>query len=621
MRNHLKTLATCVLVSALATAHRGSAQAAPTAAPTQKQAHKAVRRKPVRKPTVEDQIQQLRQEMEQQIQALQQQIQEKNSQLQQAQQAAAAAQAGAQQAQTQAQQQASESAAQLANLQGAVADLKTSSSSVSAMVQGTQKQTAALRKEFEEPDAVHYKGVLLTPDGSFLAAETVWRQRATGGGLNTPFTGIPFNNSDQGQYSEFYGTGRQSRVALMALGGTDWLHMRGYYEADFLNAGATSNNNQSNSYPLRQRQLWGEATLNNGLTFVGGQMWSLATEDQHGMENRTEILPQTIDPQYAVGFVWARQYAVRLYKNFNNKVWLGASAENSQIPGIVGHGTPNNEILGSAGVGGGLFNPLANYSSNYAPDLIAKMSFEPGWGHYELFGVARFFRNRVYPGEIVTTSSTGTTKVSGTAAGAYNDKTVGGGIGASMRVPAYHNLLSFGLKGLYGDGTARYASSQVGDLTLRPNGQMALVHNYSALGTLEYNGKKLGVYVNYGIDGDLRRYFDTNAAGTKQEGYGAYTANNAGCFTEPLPGSGGYAPGSQSNCNADTRDVQEAVVGYWYKLYNGEHGSLRQGIQYSYFQRQTWSGAKGLSPVGTDNAFWTSFRYYLPTTQTRMKPQ
>ena len=74
--------------------------------------------------------------------------------------------------------------------------------------------------------------------------------------------------------------------------------MTGYVETDFLSAGVTSNNNQSNSYTLRQRQVWGQAALNNGWSFTGGQMWSLVTETKMGEDNRTEALPMTIDPQY-----------------------------------------------------------------------------------------------------------------------------------------------------------------------------------------------------------------------------------------------------------------------------------------------------------------------------------
>ena len=106
--------------------------------------------------------------------------------------------------------------------------------------------------------------------------------------------------------------------------------LSGYVEADFLSAAVTSNNNQSNSYSLRQRQAWAQAALDNGWSFTGGQMWSLVTETKHGVDNRTEALPMTIDAQYTIGFSWARQFGFRVSKAFNNKVWAAVSLEDSQ---------------------------------------------------------------------------------------------------------------------------------------------------------------------------------------------------------------------------------------------------------------------------------------------------
>ena len=101
---------------------------------------------------------------------------------------------------------------------------------------------------------------------------------------------------------------------MLAEGKLDNVKIGGYYETDFLSAGTTSNNNQSNSYTLRQRQFWGQAAFTNGFTVTGGQQWSLLTETTNGMDNRTETLPMTIDAQYHVGFSWARQYGFRAYQ-------------------------------------------------------------------------------------------------------------------------------------------------------------------------------------------------------------------------------------------------------------------------------------------------------------------
>ena len=105
-------------------------------------------------------------------------------------------------------------------------------------------------------------------------------------------------------------TGRQSRLSMLVEGKISNAKLTGYVETDFLGTGVTSNNRQSNSYVLRQRQFWGRIDLDNGWAFSGGQMWSLATENQKGIVNRNEWIPLTIDAQYQVGFNWAREYGL-----------------------------------------------------------------------------------------------------------------------------------------------------------------------------------------------------------------------------------------------------------------------------------------------------------------------
>ena len=402
MKNHLKTMATCVLVSAMATGHAQTTAASGDATSKSTVRHKTAGKAPHR-PSVETQIQQLREEMETQINQLRQQLNDRDAQLQAAQQSAAAANAAAAQAQQQAQQQqqqTTENASAVSNLQGAVSDLKTNSTSLASSIQETQTN---LTKKIEHPDEIYYKGITISPAGSFIEAATVYRSAAIGGDINTQFTGIPLENSNAAQLSEFYGTGRQSRLAIKATGRLATVDMTGYYEMDWLGTGITSNNNQSNSYVLRQRQLWARAAFHNGWSITGGQMWSLATETTHGLDNGTEILPSVIDPQYVAGFVWTRQYGFRVTKDFRDKIWIGAAAENAETLNPAGSSLPVNLLLGSDGNSGGLYNPTANYSFNLAPDMIAKIAFEPGFGHYELFGIARFFRDRIYPNMVVKT--------------------------------------------------------------------------------------------------------------------------------------------------------------------------------------------------------------------------
>src|SRR5208337_2968917 len=109
-------------------------------------------------------------------------------------------------------------------------------------LQETQK---SIMGSLESPMAVHFKGITLT-SGGFLAAETVWRSHALGSDINTPFNSIPYDGANASSLSEFFGSGRQSRLSLLAEGKLSSATLRGYAEADFLSAGITSNNNQSN---------------------------------------------------------------------------------------------------------------------------------------------------------------------------------------------------------------------------------------------------------------------------------------------------------------------------------------------------------------------------------------
>lgn len=560
-------------------------------------AKKHVAKKPP-KPTVEEQIQGLRQEFQGQIDSMKSDLAAKDAQLRQAQQAAADAQAAAAKAESDAaaqQQVNTDNTAAVSTLKSTVDDMRNANASA---VSSITDETAAIRKAIGSPDAIHYKGITISPAGSFLAAETVWRQGATGGDINTAFTGIPLNNADAHNLSEFFGSGRQSRLAIKAIGKTEKFTLTGYYELDWLSAGVTSNNNQSNSYTMRQRQLWADAKLHNGWDFSGGQGWSLAAETTQGLTRGTEILPGTIDAQYNAGFVWARQYSFRASKDIGKKLFIGASVENAETLNPAGANLPTNLLIGSAGVGGGLYNLNANYSFNATPDFLAKLAIEPGWGHWELFGIGRSFRDRIYP----------------TAGTPYNDTEWGGGIGAGFRGALAKKKVTVGLKGLYGKGVGRYGSSTIADVTLRPDGTISPIHGFSALSTLELNpNPRTNIYFNYGGD-----YLDRNYAivGGKGIGYGTYDANMSGCKVEVKSG-GSFSPATPANCGGNNKDVQELSAGYWYNIYNGPKGRLRQGLQYSWFERDLWSGAGGTTNPGggangTDNMFFTSLRYYLP---------
>jgi hypothetical protein len=579
-------------------------------------------------------------EFKQQIKELRDELHRKDQALDQAQSAATAAAGKADVAQAQVSQQQET----VATLKTDVTDLKTGMASTVVSLQETQKTFN------DSPTAIHFKGITITP-GGFMAAEFVRRSRALGADINTPFNSVPMPGSSQTQLSEFFGSGRQSRISMLAEGRIKDAKLSGYVEADFLSAGVTSNNNQSNSYTLRQRQAWGQAAFENGFTFTGGQMWSLVTETKHGVDNRSEALPMTIDPQYTVGFSWARQYGLRVSKNLGNKFWLALAVENSEAT-VTTHGNGTNYLLGSSGNGGGLYNsattnctttllnnnPLtpvttcsfaAPYSFNPSPDVVAKLAFEPGFGHYEIFGVYSRFRDRVFPcgDEVLTLTCPGASSPGPSVLGAYNSSRDGFGLGANARWSVMNKHLDIGVHGFGGNGEGRYGSAGLPDTTVRANGSLRLLRGYQGLGTLEWHGPKIDVYFNGGLEYVSRGFeLNSNFNSTSYNAYIGYGAggpstsgggfNNSGCFSETIPGSGGFIPGGLSKCTADTRFVVEGTAGFWFKVYDGSKdkinfGRIQWGPQLSYVDRQAWSGVGG-EPHGLDTMVFTSFRYYLP---------
>jgi len=566
------------------------------------------------------------QKLEQMVQDMHQQLVARDKDLADAKQKAVVAQAEAQAAGQQQRARAestlatvAKNDAAVAELQSTVADLKTNSTSLAETIQVGQKK-------FEAPETIHFMGINLKP-GGYLAAETVSRQHAIGGDVNTQFSGLPFSGQTASDFSEFNASGRQSRISLMAEGRLSSATLRGYYEADFLSAGTTSNNNQSNSYSLRQRQVWAQAELDSGWTFTGGQMWSLATEYKSGLTNTKEQIPMTIDAQYNVGFTWERQYGFRVVKKIGEKFWTGVAVEEAQTLNIGGHNLPAL-VYQQAGNSGGLYNPTANYSYNYAPDLIGKVAYEPRFGHFELFAVGRFFRARVFPNAVSLNGSTPSTTPT---AGAYTSKTQGGGLGLNARVPLFSKRLEVGAHVLAGNGLGRYGTTTLADATEHADGSLELLAGGSGLGSVEWHATpRLDLYGYYGGEFVKRAYYATgltvtsgiNAGQPVLTGYGAPTNNVSGCHIEVAPvasaNGGGFVPGTAANCTADNRNIQEGTFGYWFRFYKGPKGTLQQGFQYSYAVRHTWLGigdplnGLGGSPKGIDNMWFTSFRFYLP---------
>lgn len=109
------------------------------------------------------------------------------------------------------------------------------------------------------------------------------------------------------------------------------------------------------------------------------------------------------------------------------------------------------------------------------------MAFEPGFGHYEIFGIATIFRTRIYPNASAATPS---------AAGAFNTNTAGEGFGANARWLVAQKHLELGVHFLGGNGVGRYGAAQLPDSTVYGYGFQHLVRSYQSLVSVEYHAPK-----------------------------------------------------------------------------------------------------------------------------------
>jgi len=599
------------------------------------QAQTATPRKKASKPVNPD-VQALEEAVaaqQEQIQALSQQLQQTNQQLQQTTQQFQQTQQQLQQAAAEAANKAAAAQAQVSQqqqtvgaLQGDVAELKTTATSAALSLQETQK---TIDTTLQNPLSIHYRGISFTTS-AFVAAEFVRRSRELGADLTTPFNSLTMPGASQSNLSEFFGSARQSRPTLFVEGRLKNVELSSYISGDFLSAGVTSTATQTNSYTLRLRQAWGQAKFDNGWKFLGGQMWSLVTEGKAGIAPSDDLgkvndaRPSTIDPGYNVGFTFARQYGIRLTKDFGDKFSVAVAMENAQGT-LTTHNNADNFLLGEAGASN-TYNTTSNYTANPSPDIIAKLAFDPGFGHYEVFGLVDRFTDRIFPCVEFPSGSTLCTATGATAAtGAYNASKEGGGFGANARWYFANKHVAFGLHGFGGSGIGRYGAAQLSDMSINADGTIHLIKDLQGLTTLEWHGKKLDIYSYFGAEyaGRTDGSFVSPSSGkTVYVGYGSPSFNNYGCYTELPPAvNTGFTPTSPANCTGDTRAVIEGTVGFWYTFYNGPKGRFRFGSQYSYVTRQTWSGVTSPptvtpvtygSPEGLDGMVFTSFRYYLP---------
>lgn len=424
--------------------------------------------------------------------------------------------------------------------------------------------------------------------GGFIAADTIYRSKNQSADTASVWSAIPLPNRSgtadlNAHQSEFRASARNTRLSLLTEGEVDKdLKLTGYIESDFSAVGTSSNSVATNSYVPRLRQAFVQVDRNDwGLHGVIGQAWSLATMNSKGMLPRTESVPNVSDSGLLPGVVYTRNPQIRLVKDLPSfKAQAGIAVENPETS-ASGINTPGDVNVLNAGSASSM-NTLTVYSANQMPDIVAKVAFDPGYGHYEVFGLARSFHALV---DNTTNKST--------------EMAYGGGGGVGVLLPIVQKKLDFRGTFIAGSGIGRYTAGGLPDIALDPNGGIIPLTQFSA--TFGLIGRPTPTWELY-VYGGFDKVMQENQAGnygwgsSTNIGTGA-TVGNAVCNT------------TNGTANCQTSSLWQVTPGVWKELYKGNFGNIKVGAQYSLTRRNTFADANGVAPHAYQNVVLTSFRY------------
>jgi hypothetical protein len=449
--------------------------------------------------------------------------------------------------------------------------------------------------------------------GGYFAADAVWREHNMTMDSNTSFNAIPYPFQPQYGENEFRASARQSRLSLLVEGPlTATQKLSGYFEMDFQGAAPTSNFNQSNSWTPRLRQgFFAYDNLDSGFHFLAGQAWSLVTQTTVDMTPRKENAPITIDAGYIPGFDYTRNWQVRFVQDIAPWMSVGASVEAPAALVYAGNGaianagTANGWIVNFANSGAGTLNNTGTFTADTIPDIIGKVAFDPGWGHYEAFGIARFFNDSVYncpANDIGVTGACAITGAGSSFPGSTHQKTnVGEGVGGSVLLPIIPKYLDVTASTMYGRGIGRYGASQLSDVYVGSDGSLQTITAFHGLvGAILHPWAGLDIYGYGGIEKEASAVW-ANAAGIGGvSGFGNPNLVNGGCYF-PTAASFSVTTSAPMNstCSAVNKLVSGATLGFWQDVYKGPMGRVATGLQWEWIHRESFAGYGCAGPAGS----------------------
>ena len=432
------------------------------------------------------------------------------------------------------------------------------------------------------PAFIRLGSTCMVPIG-FMDLTTVWRDKNAGSSMGSNFGSIPYNNTVNGNLSEFRFTPQNSRIGFRFDGDWKGTHFIGYNEFDFNGTSGSNGIAVSNGAFVPRLRLYWVDVRKGKIEFLAGQSWSMLTPNRKGISPLPGDLfySQVIDINYMAGLTWTRQPGMRVLFHPSEKVTFGFSAEN-----------PDQYAGGSAGGSGitlpAAFASLANaqldVSQNVSagqnilnqptvtPDFIAKLAFDPSSRfHFEVGGVERNFKT-VNPSLL-----------------SQHFTASGGGLLVGLNAEVFKNFRLISTN-YWSDGGGRYLFGQAPDLIVRANGNLSLVHSGGTVDGFEARTWKnnLLLYAYYG---------------------GIYIGRNVAIDANGSKVGYGYT----GSPNSQNRAINEVTFGFNQTIWaNPRYGGINFMGQYEWLERAPWFVALG-APKGThDNTIYFNVRYTLP---------
>jgi hypothetical protein len=429
----------------------------------------------------------------------------------------------------------------------------------------------------------------ITPVG-FMDFTAFWRDKDAASSMGSNFGSVPYNNTVQGNLSEFHFSNQNSRLGFRVDGVFKGLRFIGYNEFDFNGTSGSTSLAVSNGAIVPRLRLYWVDVRKGSIEFLAGQSWSLLVPNRRGLSALPGDLfySQVIDINYIAGLTWTRQPGLRvLFHGPQDKVTFGFSVEQA------------DQYIGGSGGGGAITLPSAlaglvptqldsagnisgaSYlqSPTLNPDLIAKVAFDPSSRlHFEVGGILSTF------------------KTSGLAAPWPHNTTTGEGLTFGLNAGITKNVRAVA-SGLMSDGEGRYLFGAAPDIIVRANGSLSPLHADGWISGLEGTFKNTLLYAYYSGD-YIGRNVAIDANGTSLIGYGYRGA-----------------------ANSQNRSIQEITFGFNQTIWRDpKYGAINLMGQYEYLMREPWYVAVNTPKATHDNTIYFNIRYTLPGSAPTMLP-